>query len=336
MKNALKIRDKDGKWVGIPAISGADGKSAYEQAKEGGYAGTEEQFIQTLATLSGVSPVQLAENAEYEEHITDKNNPHEVTVEQVGAIPELIGNSVNVKMKFLLGDHNKMNSIDANVPVLPIVSNYIHMYTMADGLVMTCLSIPYDYTQNAYYYTACDKSWRKFADASGGVFSGNIDVFADKSKNPSISVGETSDNRIRFMYTTTGNLDIQNVRDGGANTLSLSHEKDVPIKHLLTMWANGGNNYKIFGDHNKPMGSYVGDGKTSRQINTGGIGNALLVWHEESLAFAALVTPRGTIFFEGSTLQASGTDRFENGILYTNGTFIDLNNNGRTYKYQVL
>jgi hypothetical protein len=37
--------------VEIPLGKGADGKSAYEYAREGGYAGTETNFVQALAML---------------------------------------------------------------------------------------------------------------------------------------------------------------------------------------------------------------------------------------------------------------------------------------------
>ena len=36
----LHIRDENGNFIPITAIRGAEGKSAYEQAKEGGYKGT--------------------------------------------------------------------------------------------------------------------------------------------------------------------------------------------------------------------------------------------------------------------------------------------------------
>lgn len=48
MASVLKIRDKNGKFIGINAIRGDNGKSAYEQAKVGGYKGTEEEFIALL------------------------------------------------------------------------------------------------------------------------------------------------------------------------------------------------------------------------------------------------------------------------------------------------
>lgn len=73
----LQIRDEDGNFIPIPAIKGDKGKSAYEQAKEGGYKGTEEEFI---AILNGLT---FPEDAEHRE---DFNNPHKVTASQVKAL----------------------------------------------------------------------------------------------------------------------------------------------------------------------------------------------------------------------------------------------------------
>ena len=47
----MKVKLPDGSVVSIPLGKGADGKSAYEYAQEGGYAGTEKNFIQALAML---------------------------------------------------------------------------------------------------------------------------------------------------------------------------------------------------------------------------------------------------------------------------------------------
>lgn len=76
----LYLRDGNGNFVPIPAIKGDNGKSAYEQAKEGGYTGTEAEFI---AFLNGMT------SSEDAAHYSDFNNPHNVTAEQVGAIPEI-------------------------------------------------------------------------------------------------------------------------------------------------------------------------------------------------------------------------------------------------------
>lgn len=84
----LQIRDKDGKFIPIHAIKGDDGKSAYEQAKEGGYNGTEEEFIALLNSLPNlmVNPTATDDSEqEYNEHLTNYDNPHKVTAEQIGA-----------------------------------------------------------------------------------------------------------------------------------------------------------------------------------------------------------------------------------------------------------
>jgi hypothetical protein len=78
--NVLKIRDKDGNFIPILSLKGENGKSAYEQAKEGGYKGTEQEFI---ALLNGLT------NTEDAAHYSDLNNPHKTTASQVGAIPEI-------------------------------------------------------------------------------------------------------------------------------------------------------------------------------------------------------------------------------------------------------
>lgn len=85
----LKIRDENGNFIPINAIRGDKGKSAYEQAKDGGYTGTEEAFIALLNGLTATVDAQ---------HYANLNNPHGVTCSQIGAAtsghthtPESIG-----------------------------------------------------------------------------------------------------------------------------------------------------------------------------------------------------------------------------------------------------
>ena len=51
---------EQGKYVGIPAIKGANGKSAYQYAVDGGYTGTETEFAEKLA--SGALTVHVTDN----------------------------------------------------------------------------------------------------------------------------------------------------------------------------------------------------------------------------------------------------------------------------------
>ena len=55
-----KVWDAEqGKYIGIPAIKGADGKSAYQYAQEGGYTGTETEFAEKLAAEKFANPNTL-------------------------------------------------------------------------------------------------------------------------------------------------------------------------------------------------------------------------------------------------------------------------------------
>lgn len=243
----LKIRGVDGNFYPIHSIKGEPGKSAYEQAVEGGYQGTEEEFIAILGGLSAYSIGTISEVDEI--HCDDYNNPHKVTASQVGALPisggdmknaitwnngktsivgQPDGNLILRNMKLsdnghddflafhnelalenmlrvyrdgvpyaVYGHHNKPKALDvgaipstigssdstlkidignhvyvhdkydAEVPEIPVVSNFTHYITInASGKVTAVLSIPIDYTNKAFYYTYQDKSWHEIADAS--------------------------------------------------------------------------------------------------------------------------------------------------------------------------
>lgn len=88
---------------------------------------------------------------------------------------------------------------------------------------------------------------------------------------------------------------------------------------------------------NKPTGTYTGNGSSAtRKIETGGIGNMLLVigaW-----GYAALVFPEGCIYKEGTDLSAAndGIAYFRDGVLTIANTRENFNTNGETYTYYVL
>lgn len=110
MGSILKVKDKNsGKWIDISAIKGDDGKSAYELAVESGYEGTEEDLIATFnAILSGVEVT----------HLINKNNPHEVTAAQVGALSDTGGTITghltmnNKDSYYALIKHRRVGDVD--------------------------------------------------------------------------------------------------------------------------------------------------------------------------------------------------------------------------------
>lgn len=70
----LQIRGENGEFKPIVAIKGEAGDSAYEQAKQGGFNGTKEEFI---AILNGL--ISSADAT----HYANFNNPHKVTKAQL-------------------------------------------------------------------------------------------------------------------------------------------------------------------------------------------------------------------------------------------------------------
>lgn len=61
MESILRIRDKNGNIVDIPALQGADGLSAYQIAIKHGYEGSEEDWLESLKCVSGSSERPTAE-----------------------------------------------------------------------------------------------------------------------------------------------------------------------------------------------------------------------------------------------------------------------------------
>jgi hypothetical protein len=452
----LKIKDENGNFIDIPAIKGDAGKSAYEQAVEGGFQGTEEEFIQVLASLSSAMQLQLLElgdeAGEYlEQHIANKSNPHGVTAEQIGslkfyysfaALNKALGTSFDVTtpvetiiqaMPNNTGFIGDINAVDKGETSYPNDAAYgtVSIYKIRENRVMTeyvsniaegikgynrrwvgqynagkfggfkevfteaypptaeqvgampkkvlldskdvlsltkdgwyystsSVNVPTE-TKNGYVrvmtntngdyrvvtwqprdsvteYTNVlfEGKWLGWAESL--VFKNNrINVYnPDETVSPQFTIGRDDNNRASVQYTSSKNLSLRNVCNGKVDALSISNLDLTAKSHLLLLWTRDGNDYVVFGEHNKPSGSYVGNGEESRQINIGGIGNALLIWSDESLVFGGLVTPRGIMCFRAGTFQVNDADRFENGVLYTNGKYVNLNNDGTIYNYQVL
>lgn len=102
---------------------------------------------------------------------------------------------------------------------------------------------------------------------------------------------------------------------------------------------NGGDqqDYFVFGEHNKPTGSYTGNGSTtSRNVDIGGLGDMLSITSDIGMA---LVSNRGAICMDRQTGVVSGLKSWE--INYKEGeltiaTNSDFVNGSRTYWYQAL
>lgn len=92
---------------------------------------------------------------------------------------------------------------------------------------------------------------------------------------------------------------------------------------LNTVIGKAQKSYRIYGEHNKPSGSYTGNGSaTQRTIDVGGIGEVVIIYSGSGVE---IVTRR-------DRAEAA----YSNGVLTIASTANSLNANGVTYYYQVL
>lgn len=94
--------------------------------------------------------------------------------------------------------------------------------------------------------------------------------------------------------------------------------------------------YNIFGEHNKPSGSYTGNGsETKRTIPTGGIGHAVLI---EYGAYSVILTGATSIISTGSSMKSLpwSNGYFDGSNIVLATTDAALNTNGVEYKWHVL
>lgn len=120
-------------------------------------------------------------------------------------------------------------------------------------------------------------------------------------------------------------------QDGGVSKGFLGIQGNIPI--FLT--TEGAYN-TLLHTGNKPTGTYTGNGDaTQRQIQTGGVGSAVVVWGNGGMFIA---TPSGILGGTngGSNTANYGAGNFTNGVLTIGSDSAILNANGVTYYYQVL
>ena len=108
---------------------------------------------------------------------------------------------------------------------------------------------------------------------------------------------------------------------------------------LIDKNSSGSKNYLLFGQHNKPSGSYTGN-ESTRTINTGGVGNVLMLWCPSN-GYRSFVLPTGLYGVRGSTMAADTTDdgvKYSDGVLSITDTSKPNASNvsGTTYYYQCL
>ena len=108
---------------------------------------------------------------------------------------------------------------------------------------------------------------------------------------------------------------------------------------LYTYANNKETGYNIYGEHNKPSGSYTGNGSaTERKIETGSVGRLIYLYNQAN-GYGAIAWGNGALLFHGSTVTTLGGAECNvsvSGVITLNTDNVFLNQNGATIIYYAL
>ena len=161
----MKVKQEDGSIVSIPLGKGADGKSAYEYAKEGGYTGTEAQFSALLANAVDKRKITLGLHTDGLIYLFIDNVPvgNGIALPSGGVSGDVVGNVDSAKNIVLSG-----NLADGT---------YTVKYEMEDGTVIDIGEMVLD--SNTYYsvsnnLTNCTNGNNATSIVESGSYSATI------------------------------------------------------------------------------------------------------------------------------------------------------------------
>lgn len=172
------------------------------------------------------------------------------------------------------------------------------------------------------------------ANANGNVDLTASDVFVKKSY-PSVRLNDTTAGSQAFLQNTghSAYLAMKNAIDGSNYRAVIVSDSDAKpnLKDALRLYTTE-KDYIVFGDHNKPSGSYVGTGDaTAQTVLTGATGNMAIICGNGKFV---IVTAGGGYCSDGSSL-ASTSVKFSNGSLVISTASELVNKSSGTYRYLV-
>ena len=171
---------------------------------------------------------------------------------------------------------------------------------------------------------------------TGGKLRGNLEI---EKSGPEFYMRNTGTDRYyHILVSSDKNIYFRNATDANNRTaFYLQPETAEKLERLFRLQkvVNGTSTlYNVYGQHNKPSGSYTGDGRSAeRKINIGGAGDVLLV---RSGMVCYFVTPDGIYTHDSDSSSTYGGTTFIDGVLTLGQIEKNLNINGRSYYYTVL
>ncbi|MBR5485824.1 MAG: hypothetical protein IKV41_04880, partial [Oscillospiraceae bacterium] len=284
-------------------------------------------------------------------HTSNKSNPHGVTAAQVGAIPWTDARSADYDMDVIIqqiGDYSWYR-VDANTLGTPYKYG---VSTFAYGWVLSCVSsATYGYqiaflsgTKTPfmrYKQSGTVSDWTTgYLPLYGGTLLGDVTI--QKNGYPSVRFDNTytkSKGNIQHignsMYMTVGDNDYSNdnISLGISNRTGYSLANSARV---IDYYNGVYTHYTLYGQHNKPTGTYTGTGSsTERTINVGGIGRMLLL--TSSKGSAVLTNGSGILFSANEVRSIKANEAiYKDGVITLTTADDRLNASGVTYTYQVI
>lgn len=300
------------------------------------------------------------------DHIVDKNNPHGVTKEQVG-----LGNVPNVSTNEQTPTWEEVTAGEYLVSGDTLSKNFGRLARIVRLFLAHTLnkSNPHNVTKaqlglgNVDNTADADKVVKSAQGLSSTLSVASGGTGATTAANARTSLGITPDNigalpiaggkltgqtlafQSGISRIISGSKTIQmtahEVADNFDNTstLLLSQAQTLDKALRLSKRVNATEDYyNIFGEHNKPSGTYTGNGSSAqREISIVGVGRVLVIEYSTYLTFAY---SSGAINFDissGTMNFISPTEcRYINNKLYIATTASCVNKTNYNYTYFML
>lgn len=278
---------------------------------------------------------------------TNKIRKHDVdlSASDVGALPIIDANSANYDMDVVIKDKS-LNGLVYKTGSTTLGTPYAKGITgLADALILNISSSVNYGAQFAFVSGGQGSNPMYWRTLRGGEISNWSTGFLPLVGGTLIGAELFFNNGLGRIASGSTAIQIETRNDVGDTNnrrfISLNNpsgKSEFGDSLILSQIVNGTQrSVKLYGEHNKPSGSYTGNGDaTSRTINTGGLGHALIVY--STSGFNCLVTYYGAWCFNTTSQIALGYTNvhFRNGDLTLMTTETALNRNGTTYFYQVL
>lgn len=181
-------------------------------------------------------------------------------------------------------------------------------------------------------------AWGRVIDQRGGTMTGNLTI--SRPSSPQLILSNAATSRFGNMIAdSNGGLALDTHADSNNLVQLKIRPETYALKDTLQVLRYIGGASKLYNVHhagNKPQGTYTGNGSsTSRTVDTGGIGNLLLIWKTDAIG-QIIVGPNGALVIGENSIKLNEDVTYANGVLTIASSSSNFNGSNATYNYQCL